>query len=190
MKEILTSTQQVLIKRPRFHRPCFAWNFCEFALLHSSKFLSNLENRNLQYPTQLRHPRSFYPLWKLRAWAWNSQFCQLKMVLNVLSSQPSSFPLPFVWPLSRHSVRVNVVRFCSKRSLKGIQWFYTSKNHSKFPVIAQAHQIWTRKQTILRCMYPKYVREAGSTPCVLFEVSFIYSERYRAFLSHVKIPYF
>ena len=119
-----------------------------------------------------------------------SNFCHFKMVLNVLNSQPSSFPLAFVWPLSRHSVRVNVVRFCSKRSLKGSQWFNTSKNHSKFPVIAQARQIWTWKQTILRCMYPKYVREAGSTLYVLFEVSFIYSERYRAFLSQVKIPYF
>ena len=102
-------------------------------------------------------------------WTWNSQLCHFKMVLNVLNSQPSSFPLAFVWPLSRHSVRVNVVRFCSKRSLKGSQWFNTSKNHSKFPVIAQARQIWTRKQTILRCMYPKYVREAGSALCVLFE---------------------
>ena len=68
-------------------------------------------------------------------------FCHFKMVLNVFNSRPSSFPLTFVWPLSRHSVRVNVVRFCSKRSLKGSQWFNTSKNHSKFPVIPQPHQI-------------------------------------------------
>ena len=133
------------------------------------------------------HPRSFYPCRKL-----SLKYPILSVQNGFKCSQFSAILVfsCFVWPLSRHSVRVNVVRFCSKRSLKGSQWFYTSKNHSQFPVIAQAHQIWTRKQTILRCMYPKYVREAGSALCVLFEVSFIYSERYRAFLSQIKIPYF